>query len=340
MLTLFSAIRNRRRRGTEYENKVANMNPTVRAQLTDDILQASVFGGGGGVSSANDDNEENDDNTNGQDHHDSELQDMEASLEKAVIMLQTAMEREEFVGMRLRRYQAILREQARELELPPESNNDGRKTTSSGNSATVDQSDDQVNANGAVVGAVDESDHHDDADDTTIEAATDEEAGAPNLSPEERERRMAKVRQDVAALQKVEQDYETLKEHTRSLKKRVFKLERQRDEILKKIAECQEFLFAAAVVEGREEVGMEESEVDDPVPVVAHQSNRAGAEAKMIEMMAVTNLEGGNNKEYDSDDDSCDSDDDDLYDHEYTAQLMTTKNDGSAGDAVIEKSAE
>ncbi|KAI2496475.1 hypothetical protein MHU86_18016 [Fragilaria crotonensis] len=342
MLTLLAAIRNRRRRGTEYESKVASMKPDVRAKLTEDILQATSSGVGPLTTSAttaasastNNEQHEHDDHDLHHDH-DAELQEMETSLNEAVSMLQTAVEREEFVGMRLRRYQTLLRETARELELPPNFPNDNNDTVD------VDASNAKDNGNTTTTAAA-----------TTATGCGDEEIGLLQLSPEERERRRAKLQQDVAALQRVEKDYEKLKEYTQSLKKRVFKLERQRDVILQKTAECQEFLLAVAVVEGREEAAIEdvEDDVDEKLPVVAPRIDSAAADAKIAHRTAEVSVEDGNKEEQDSDhesddyvDDSDDGgdgdDDDDLHDYQHAAHSVT-KNDDGFGDPVIEKSAE
>lgn len=342
MLTLLAAIRNRRRRGTECESKVASMKPDVRAKLTEDILQATSSGVGPLTTSAttaasastNNEQHEHDDHDLHHDH-DAELQEMETSLNEAVSMLQTAVEREEFVGMRLRRYQTLLRETARELELPPNFQNE--------NNVAVDVDASNPNDNGNTT-----------TTSTTAAAAGcgDEEIGLLQLSPEERERRRAKLQQDVAALQRVEKDYEKLKEYTQSLKKRVFKLERQRDVILQKTAECQEFLLAVAVVEGREEAAIEdvEDDVDEKLPVVAPRIDSAAADEKIAHRTAEVSVEDGNKEEQDSDresddyvdesdDDGDDDDDDDVHDYQHAAQ-NSTKNDDGFGDPVIEKSAE
>ena len=362
MLTLLSAIREKRRRrrrhdgttftsvgtggattsaassSSAYENQAANMKPQVRDELTHDILTNAVCL----------------DNTQ-------EMEEIETGLEQALDMLRTAQEREEFVGMRLKRYQSILRERARELEEP---NSVSPRPDDLDDDEEVADADASVNTplchvTNRVSGNNDKNkntdNHNDESQDmehvhgddlvhgTDGSAPDDEEVGAPALSTEERERRVEKLKQDRAALQKVESDYEVMKEHTFALKKRIFKLERQRDIIVQKTAECQEFLLAAAAVEGREDAGLEMVTVEaedenDPVVAVsmAQDDANVGTASIVTETLAGMNLENGIDD--DASDDYDDSDSDDDYNYSYN-ETLSHNNDGT-GEAVIDKSAE
>lgn len=360
MLTLFSAIRDSRRRrrlrhhdgttftsvgaggasahSSAYENQAANMKPQVRDELTHDILTNAVS-----LDNAH------------------EMEEIETCLDQALDMLRAAQEREEFVGMRLKRYQSILRERARELE---EADN---------NSSPLEDLDEQEDARAEasvntplchVTNTGNETidiENDDDRDsvhvhdkdlvqDTNAVLAhdNDEEVGAPALSPEERQRRVEKLKQDMAALQKVESDYEAMKEHTFTLKKRIFKLERQRDIILQKTAECQEFLLAAAAVEGREEAGLEMVAVEagdehhDPVVATSmpqRDENADTATSVMNGALADMNLENGiDDVDSEDDDDDSDFDDDDHY--AYNKTLSHDDDKGGTGETVIDKSSE
>ena len=222
MLSLLSSLRNRRR-GTDYENKASDMKPHVRTELTDEILLKT----------------DNDD----------ALDELDTCLEQALEMLQLQKEKEQFVGMRLKRYQTVLKERSQELLLVAAQPQEVEVETKRADQTALCGSDDAA-ADDAAAHVHDEYDN-------------DEEVGKPELSPEERERQLTKLQQDLVALKKVELDYKILQTHTLSLQKRVYTLERQRDVILHKTAECQEFLIAAAVVEGRDEAGFHHHHPDD-----------------------------------------------------------------------------
>ena len=360
MLTLFSAIRDSRRRrrhhegttftsvgagsgassssSTAYDNQAANMKPQVRDELTHDILTNAVCA----------------DNAQ-------EMEEIETCLEQALDMLRAAQEREEFVGMRLKRYQSILRERARELEesdsISPRPEDHDDDNEEDGTEASVNtplchvtnRENENIDNEHDDNRDVEQVHNKDSVHGTDVPPQDDdEEVGAPALSPEERQRRVEKLKRDMAALQKVESDYETMKEHTFTLKKRIFKLERQRDIILQKTAECQEFLLAAAAVEGREEAGLEMVTVapgDEHDTVVAASmpqgdANSGTASSVVTETLADMTLENGIDNVDSDDDDDDNSDFDDHYNYTYNERLTHDDNKDGTGEAVIDKSSE
>ena len=270
MLSLLSSLRNRRR-GTDYENKASDMKPHVRTELTDEILLLKT---------------DNDD----------ALDELDTCLEQALEMLQLQKEKEQFVGMRLKRYQTVLKERSQELLLVAAQPQEVEVETKRADQTALCGSDDAA-ADDAAAHVHDEYDN-------------DEEVGKPELSSEERERQLTKLQQDLVALEKVELDYKILQTHTLSLKKRVYTLERQRDVILHKTAECQEFLIAAAVVEGRDEAGFHhhpddrtEDDDDDNTPTDAALTTAGGGIPEVMLQDEVNDID-----EEDIDDESSDDD--------------------------------
>lgn len=222
MLSLYNAIRNRRR-GPDLVNRAAELKDEVRTELTEDILY--VVGG-----------------------DEKKLDDIDVEIEQAQERLLKAEKSQEFVGMRYRKYKDVLEERSVTLRGPSSKADDDDEKAAAVN-------DEKEYLVGQEVDSDDESDEEEEDDD-------DEEAGKPALTPEERQRQLAKLEQDEAALEKVLENFKTLSLNVDNMKKRVFALERQRDEVIHKTAECKEFLVASAVVEGNQESALQDYDDD------------------------------------------------------------------------------
>jgi hypothetical protein len=263
MFTFLSAFQRRRRRNlrhdghcaSDLEEKVAAMDPKVRAELTKDIIISATRENSQVIEFSKDD-------------------ELDQCLEEARAMLKTAMERENLVSIRLRRYKDLLQRYA--LELTVTDNPDDLVPCVNEKCC---QDKDKYSRN------EENNNDSDGEEDDEVQDAHDEETGnhsnsiqLQQMSPDERQRRWNQMQRDVGALKKVEQDCESLKQYVRTLKLRVFKMERERDIILAKKNECKEFLLAVAMVEGKEDSMLqqheEEEEVDDDAKIDENENEK------------------------------------------------------------------
>jgi hypothetical protein len=231
MFSFLSAMRRRRHRNasSDLEDKVAGMNPKVRAELTKDIFSATAAGNNSSSTEILDEDE------------------LDRCLDEARAMLQAAMDRENLVSIRLEHYKGVLRK--RGLELTPQDDKEIRDVNLEFCEEKSGMEDDS------------------DVDDDDENESEDEEIGGNScsqtldeISPEVRERRRIQIQYDLDVLKKVEKDFDSLQEYVRTLKRRVFKMERERDIILEKKKECKDFLLTVAMVEGKEEAVLQQQQ--------------------------------------------------------------------------------
>lgn len=193
-----------------------------------------------------------------------EVQDINASIEKAQLALNHLQKKKDFIGLRLASYQEKLprrrkylngRISEREIENQESFNiedNDQEQLRLTGednrskrqsllglhvfHGAMSSEFEDQAGQNG--------TDSDSDASNTN-----EEELELEYLTLEELRGHQMKLERDREALGRVERIQLDLETESNALQKKIFVLERKRDEILQKTAECRDFLVAAANIE-------------------------------------------------------------------------------------------
>ena len=211
------------------------MAPYVRNNLSQDILVATS-------------------------ENDQELTELDEALEKSKAQLAKTVDSEQFVRMRLERYQELLRKRAKQLEEPRVEDDEN----GAGKSMMVGFRASNESQNEALV-SVEGNDRGEEAENDEDESEEDEEVGKPEYTPEERQRHLAKLAQDRAALAKVEVTHQQLVASVRNLRKQILVLEKKRSDIGGMTEEVKDFVIASAEVEEEEEAAAaaEEPDSDD-----------------------------------------------------------------------------
>lgn len=249
---MLNSLRNRYRQSLE--KRTASLDPQTRSDLARDVHRATIVGV-------------------------DELQEVNTSIEQAQLALHELEEKKRFVGVRLVAYQEKLEQRAQHLKRQRE-----RLT----GETLACENEIQVQHNGSVreetqflvdsvrgdrspgvIATGDEFEEQDGQDDERNDSG-DEESGLAILSIDELQRQQSQLQRDQQALGKVEKSHAGMDTNARELQKKIFVLERKRDEILQKTGECRDFLVAAAAqetedgdtVQSQEEEGQFEGEDD------------------------------------------------------------------------------
>ena len=178
---------------------------------------------------------------------DTELEDLDRTLEEATEMYHKASGNEFFVRMRYEKFKGLL--EKRRLQLfPPED------LEPAANEAPEQES-------------VDEESKVSVEDDEDCNTEDQPSAEAPmavieplNLPPEERQEAIEKLEKQEAELEKVRETHLSLEMNCKALKTRIQLLQQKKGSMANLKEECNEFLVAAAVVEGKEEAARAQEE--------------------------------------------------------------------------------
>jgi len=196
-----------------------------------------------------------------------EIQQVNVSIEQAQLALQELEEKKRFVGLRLSGYQEKLDLRAKRLQREEERlTGDTIGSENSGQHANSGHAQEETKplagsqprlrigrSLGGIGSADDSQDDQSDEYDESYACHNDEETGEASLSIEELKKQQAQLQSDQIALEKVEKSYKDMETNTRELQKRIFVLERKREEIMQKTGECRDFLVAAAHIEHMQE---------------------------------------------------------------------------------------
>lgn len=204
------------------------MDPQTRSDLSQDVHNATLFGV-------------------------NELQQVNNSIEEAQFALDELREKKRFVGVRLAAYQEKLEHRSKHLQREHERLTGGIIASENDIQLHYDCSVQEETESlvsscrsgkspGVIVGTS-EIKAQDGQNDN------DEESGSVHLSIDEVQKQRAQLHRDQEALEKIEKSQIGMETKVRELQKKIFVLERRRDEILQKTGECRDFLVAAAHVE-------------------------------------------------------------------------------------------
>lgn len=213
------------------EKRTASLDPQTRADLARDIHSTTLLGV-------------------------DELQEVNASIEQAQISLRDLDEKKRFIGLRLVAYKKKLELTAKRLQRDQERLTGFGDVVGESESTAKPVEETNPLHDGRAPGMVTSIDD--------IEEQNDDDASEMHNnsetchSIEELQMKQAQLQREQVALAKVEKSHRDMESNARELQKRIFVLERKREEMLKKTGECRDFLVAAAHVEQERE-----SEEDD-----------------------------------------------------------------------------
>lgn len=247
---LASSLRNRYRQSLE--RRTASLNPQTRENIAREIHSSTVSGV-------------------------DELKEINESIEQAQLSLQELEEKRRFVAIRLTAYQYKLDQRAKILRHERErwgdmpvnkSTLEGETKSLSKFSTETSDSKSPCLINNTVEGEEEQGAH------------VDEEAGRACLSMEELDKQQLQLQRDQRMLEKIEKSQREMDANARELQKRIFVLERKRDEMLAKTKECRDFLVAAAQIE-------REQEAEDDSTVESHEDVEEGQDEITENELAV-----------------------------------------------------
>lgn len=229
MFSLLNALRHKYRRGnrqTEGDERVADLDPDQRQSVMDEILSLNR-------------------------EQDAELKELDEQLNVARAQLQKAEEREKFVGMRVETYRGMLEKQAHLLEPKTDKESiivEEREplTTTAACSSTDAESS----------AAVKDEEHEtrSPSEERTPLPPQDEETGQSVLLEEERQRQLAKLKQQEVALDQADVAHRKLAVQVRELKKSILVLQYKRNQVAGMQQEQTDFLVAAAAAQDHEQL--------------------------------------------------------------------------------------
>lgn len=204
-----------------------------------------------------------------------ELDQVNESIEQAQLTLIHLREKKRFISTRLTAYQQKLKERARQLKLEEqrlvgEQFDDESPDTMEQETRPLSGRRNRLNPRdarspGVVVNVQDyDEEAEDDGEEAKAGEEHDEEVGEASLSIEELERQRHQLETDQLTLERVEQSRNDMESSILEMQKKIYVLERKRDEILEKANENRDFLVAAAQVEQQEVHDDGEDEVTVP----------------------------------------------------------------------------
>jgi hypothetical protein len=211
-----SAINNRVFRRS-VSRQTAGMDPGKRAALVDQVAVDFAPAGRGGDEAALLET----------------VREIEGELQEAEKLLATSQEKEQFLGVRARRYRKALDAQAEELR--QERNKLGKRRGTSS----------ETDGTGTV----------NDTDTADVDVETAEELDL--------ERRMEKWEKDEDALQKIVATHKDILVYCETIRRTIRELKAKREKVAAQADECQEFLMAAAEAEDAHMAGTQAAEEEE-----------------------------------------------------------------------------
>lgn len=230
---MLNALRSRYRQSLE--KKTASLDPQTRADLARDVHDSTLDGV-------------------------DELREVDASIEQAQHSLQELEEKKKFIGVRLVAYREQLDLAAKTLHREEErltGNASGENIKTNWNELqeeTEPLAGSQFNVeDGRLVGVITRVDDVESENDVDLNESKKEiHSSSLSLTMEELVDKQLQLKRDQATLGRVEKSRHEMECNARELQKRIFVLERKRDELLSKIGEGRDFVVAAANVEEQE----------------------------------------------------------------------------------------
>jgi hypothetical protein len=202
---------------TSVTQRTAGMDPDKRATLVDQVavdLSADVGGRDDAIEA---------------------LREIEGELQEAEMLLASSQDKEQFLGVRARRYRKALDAQAEQLR---QERNDLKKNRGSSSEADV-------------TGTVDDTN----TDTADVDVETAEELDL--------ERRMEKWEKDEDSLQKIVATHKGILVYCETMRRTIRELKVKREKAAAKADECQEFLMAAAEAEDAHLAGTQAAEEEE-----------------------------------------------------------------------------
>jgi hypothetical protein len=229
-----SVVRNRVFR-TSVSRQAAGMDPEKRAALVDQVGTDLSLGRDDALLES--------------------LREIEGELAEAEHLLLTSQGKEQFLGVRVRKYRKALDDQAEQLRRERNQLKKRDPETAATDGGATDG-----------VGDVDTAD-------------MDEETAEER----ELERRMEKWEKDEDALQKIVATHKDILVYCETIRRKIRELKAKREEVSSKAQECQEFLLAAAEAEEAHFAGTEAAEEEEESRTAVEMSSLAPSEQQQQE---------------------------------------------------------
>jgi hypothetical protein len=169
------------------------------------------------------------------------LQEIDGELLEAAQLLATSQEKEQFLGVRARRYRKALDAQAEELR--QERNRLGKRR----GTGPVNDTD---------AGTPDNAD-------VNVETVEDLDVDVETAEELDLERRMKKWEKDEDALQKIVATHKSILVYCETIRRTIRGLKEKREKVAAQADECQEFLMAAAEAEDAHMAGTQAAEEEE-----------------------------------------------------------------------------
>jgi hypothetical protein len=234
--------------------QTAGMDPDKRAALVDQVAVDFSPGGAGGGDGTEAALLES-------------LREINGELQEAETLLATSQEKEQFLGVRARRYRKALDAQAEELR--QERNRLGkRRGTGPVNGP------DAGTGSGAGAGTAD----------VNVETVEDLDVDVETAEELDLERRMEKWEKDEDALQKIVATHKSILVYCETIRRTIRGLKEKREKVAAQADECQEFLMAAAEAEDAHMAGTQAAEEEE-------EESRAAVEMRSLAPSAMPDSE-------------------------------------------------